>query len=57
MIDYDNLEHELEQMQPRTKLFELIKKHLKIRGNWKSNKARGKPFRSKDKRRDKIGQS
>jgi hypothetical protein len=39
-MDYNELERELKKMKPRSKLFELIKSEMKIRGHWK-NRVRG----------------
>jgi hypothetical protein len=40
VIDFTELERELHKMQPRQKLYELIKAEMKRRGRWK-NKNRG----------------
>lgn len=54
MIDYDELEQELQNMQPRQRLYELVKKHMVLRGRWKAGK-RGKPFtKGKDDRRSPL---
>lgn len=44
MIDLMELERALETMQPRHKLFAVIKAEMKRRGHWKA-KARGIPMR------------
>jgi hypothetical protein len=41
IINIDQLEQLLETMQPRQRLYEIIKKELKRRGRWK-NLPRGK---------------
>lgn len=43
MIDHMELEKALRAMKPRSKLYELVKKEMKLRGRWKA-KARGKAF-------------
>jgi hypothetical protein len=40
VIDYVELQRALKDMQPRQKLYELIKAEMKRRGRWK-NKDRG----------------
>ena len=51
MIDYDELEQALQHMQPRQKIYELVKREMKLRGHWK-NKPRGNPMqRGHDARR------
>lgn len=46
MVDLEELERALAKMQPRQKLYELIKKELKSRGRWK-NKPRGRPYKNR----------
>lgn len=43
MIDLIELERALREMQPRQKLFELVKREVKQRGHWKA-KPRGNPM-------------
>lgn len=50
MVDLKELERELQTMQPRQKLYELVKAEVERRGHWKA-KPRGKPMQSKDERR------
>jgi hypothetical protein len=40
MIDYTALQQALSDMQPRQKLYEMVKAEMKRRGRWK-NKDRG----------------
>jgi len=42
MIDYEEIEKALREMQPRQKLYILVKAEMVKRGRWK-NKGRGKP--------------
>lgn len=54
MIDYDELEAELQVMTPRSRLYRLLKKHLSLQGRWKPAK-RGKPFiKGEDERRGRL---
>jgi hypothetical protein len=54
MIDYDELETELKVMTPRSRLYQVLKKHLSLQGRWKASK-RGKPFvKGSDERRGKL---
>lgn len=41
--ELEKLARLLEEMQPRHKAFELVKKEMQKRGHWK-NKPRGRPF-------------
>ena len=41
-IDYNELERALSEMNPRQRLFALVKKEMVKRGHWR-NKPRGKP--------------
>jgi hypothetical protein len=43
MMDYDTLTKLLREMQPRQKMYELIKAEMIARGRWKA-KPRGKAF-------------
>jgi protein associated with RNAse G/E len=40
-IDYNELEQKLKEMQPRQRLYEMVKKEVTRRGHWK-NSPRGK---------------
>lgn len=42
-MKYNELEKALKEMQPRQRLFELVKAEMKRRGHWK-NKPRGNPM-------------
>lgn len=43
-INYEELERELKAMKPRQRLYELVKREMQKRGNWKG-KTRGVPMR------------
>lgn len=43
MFDYEALERALAAMQPRSKLYELVRKEMVKRKRWR-NKPRGKSF-------------
>lgn len=45
MIDLTELQHELTHMEPRQKLYELVKAEMQRRGRWKA-KHRGKPMQT-----------
>jgi hypothetical protein len=43
-MDFKELERMLKDMQPRQKLYELVKSEMQARGRWKA-KPRGNPFK------------
>lgn len=49
-MNYTELEDALHNLKPRTRLYEVLKKHLSTQGRWKAA-PRGKPFTKDDKRR------